>query len=47
VKLAPVTHLPFHLGGGGPYPELLKLGQSREIPVYNLHVKTFRDINIK
>ena len=33
VKLAPPTHLPFHVRGGGPYPLSLKLGQSSEIPV--------------
>jgi len=33
VKFAPVTHLPFHLRGGGPYPVSLKLGLSSQIPV--------------
>lgn len=28
VKLCPVTHLPFHLAGGGPKPLSSKLGES-------------------
>lgn len=39
VKFTPLTHLPFHLRGGGPNPSSLKLGESGHTParqVYNI-----------